>query len=375
MKKTFEIMLAAVCTASLLAPRAFALEDGVLAVTVEQSERNGAQIITESYLLPVGADPEALVKEPYELDGWQYAYDTMESHEIEMTEEKPVEESVTVETAENDMQSILSKLPLQKAYQDDDGFTGVMILDATTLKIEESGRKQISCTVTGTKTLSGLSRNDPALIPQTMSKSGVTLKLKNVNWSVDGFAIDESNLGGGTYTATASYAGTGCKTVVTGYQTTAAYRGTASRTFADHVECTITYLGTPLPEPSRAPEYITYAGCAVLALLALSWVLHRWYISTVRIYSAKTGEDDFKLVRRKHLSRKKPLIQLYEPSNCDYAAVIKKQMCRKMVGRTITVAMEKCAVHQLVKSGESDLWILVEPGKAIPRGTESTEDE
>lgn len=375
MKKTFEIMLAAACAASLLTPRAFALEDGVLAVTVEQSERNGAQIITESYLLPVGADPETLVKEPYELDGWQYVYDTMESREIELTEEKPVEESVTIETAENDMQSILSKLPLKKTYQDDGGYNGVMILDAATLKIEESGRKQTSYTVTGSKTLSGLPRNDPALIPQTMSKNGVTLKLKNVNWNVDGFAIDESNLGGGAYTATASYAGTGYQTVVTGYQTTAVYRGTASRTFADHIECTITYLGTPLPSPSRAPMYLTCAACALLVLLALVWVLHRWYISTVRIYAAKVGEDDFKLMRRRHLSRRKPLIQLYEPSNCDYAAVIKKQMCRKMVGRTITVAMEKCAVHQLVKSGESDLWILVEPGKEAPHGMDDTADE
>lgn len=379
MTKKINLFLLGIGTICTLTIPALALNAASYLEKSETSERGGQPVIVETYTLPIGENPDQLIKEPFDTDGVHYVHDITQTQEMQSHEEKFQEITVTAETKGNDMQEILAALPVKEAYSKE-GFTGELLLDTTSLKTERSGSKEVSYTVTGTKTVSGLERNDPALVPQTMSKSGLTLKLKNVNWSVDGYSIDENNLDGGTYTATASYSGTGYKTVATGYTTTAKYSGTVTRTQPDHLTCIITYVGTPIPTPDPEPEpepdldptfeqdapsVWLYASClwVAAALLLLIMLLRWWYTSTVRIYSAARGEDDFKLVRRRHLSRKYPKIRLYEPSNADYAVVVKRKMCRKLIGRTITVSMEKCTVKQTVRSGERDLWIMLEPWK------------
>lgn len=374
MTKKMKILVAGLGAAQLLALQVMNANTGILPAKAEQLERGGQPLLAETYTLPLGADPSGLIKEPFDLDGVHYEYDITQTQEVQNHQEKQQEITVTVETESDDTQEILAALPVKEAYESD-GFKGELLLDTATLKTEKAGTKEVGFSVSGTKTLTGLERNDPALVPQTMVKSGVTLKLKSVNWSVDGYSIDENNLGGGAYTATATYSGTGYKTVVTGYTTTARYSGTVTRTQPDHLDCMITYLGTPIQEPEPESEsgpfpertqVPLYAGIGVAGLgllVMVSLLLRWWHTTTVRIYSAKRGEDDFRLVRRRHLSRRHPKIRLYEPTNADYAVVVKRRMCRKLIGRTITVSMEKCTVRQTVRSGERDLWIMLEPWK------------
>lgn len=379
MTKKWNVVLMGIGAACMLMAPAAALNAAPYLDKSEMTDRNGQPLLVETYTLPIGEDPDQLVKEPFDADGIHYVHEITQTQEMQSHEERLQEITVTAETKNNDMQEILAALPVKQAYSKD-GFTGELLLDTTSLSTERSGSKEVSYTVTGTKTVSGLERNDPALVPQTMSKNGLTLKLKSVNWSVDGYSIDENNLDGGIYTATASYAGTGYKTVATGYITTARYSGTVKRSQPDHLTCIITYIGTPIPvrepdaeieqEPEAEPlleasSLWKYAGYlfAAAALLYLVLLLRWWHTTTVRIYAARQGEDDFRLIRRKHLSRKYPKIKLHEPSNADYAVVIKRRMCRKLMGRTITVSMEKCTVRQAVKSGEHDLWIMLEPWK------------
>ena len=57
-----------------------------------------------------------------------------------------------------------------------------------------------------------------------------------------------------SYTATASYSGTGSTRYATGYLTTADYAGTVTKTETQKIIYEVEYRGTPIPEPEPQEE-------------------------------------------------------------------------------------------------------------------------
>ena len=69
----------------------------------------------------------------------------------------------------------------------DDGlYSGTLSLDHTSLHTEATGYSTRSYTVSETKTISQLDRNDMSYVPATTIKDGVTLNLAGVDWQVTG---------------------------------------------------------------------------------------------------------------------------------------------------------------------------------------------
>ena len=124
--------------------------------------------------------------------------------------------------------------------------------DNTKITVEAAGYKTRSWTVSATRTYPNLSDADAYLIPKTITDSGRTLTLSNVDWQE----------AGDFYNATASYTGTASGRSVTGYTVTVEYSGEITKTSCDTVIYTAIFSAentshgeTHLdPEPDPTPE-------------------------------------------------------------------------------------------------------------------------
>ena len=89
---------------------------------------NGQQRLVKTYTLSPEVDPDELKEEDFSYDGYLYtwAYTTKVEHPY--LESKTVTETVTVNTAKNDLAQILAELSPSMPYEKD-GFSGELALD------------------------------------------------------------------------------------------------------------------------------------------------------------------------------------------------------------------------------------------------------
>lgn len=149
---------------------------------------NGQQRLVKTYTLSPEVDPDELKEEDFSYDGYLYtwAYTTKVEHPY--LESKTVTETVTVNTAKNELAQILAELSPSMPYEKD-GFSGELALDHTTLSTEASGYTTKYSKTTETKVIGNLDRNDMSYVPATTVKNGKTLTLANVEWQVTGTAL------------------------------------------------------------------------------------------------------------------------------------------------------------------------------------------
>ena len=124
--------------------------------------------------------------------------------------ENPVEETkvhteiITIETAKKDLSVVLENLEPTIEF-DDGNFKGTLALDHTSIVTEAAGYTTKSYTVTETKTIGQLDRNDMSYVPSTTVKDGRTLNLANVEWQVTGTDLVGEALMPSSYQAIAAY--------------------------------------------------------------------------------------------------------------------------------------------------------------------------
>ena len=96
MKKVIAFAL----TGVLLTGSAFALE--VPSETVVQN-LNGSQQVVKTYTLPLDADPQELIEEPFVLEGYLYTFADIVKTENPVNDTRVEPETVTIETAKDDL--------------------------------------------------------------------------------------------------------------------------------------------------------------------------------------------------------------------------------------------------------------------------------
>lgn len=165
-----------------LSTSAFALE--VPSETVVQN-LNGSQQVIKTYTLPPEGDPQELIEEPFVLEGYLYTFADIVKTENRADDTRAETETVTIETAKNDLSLILEQLAPTIDY-DDGQYQGTLTLDHTTIRTEAAGYTTKSYTVTAAKTIGPVDRNDMSYVPATTVKDGRTLNLSNVEWQVTG---------------------------------------------------------------------------------------------------------------------------------------------------------------------------------------------
>ena len=260
MKKLFCAVL--VCACVLCTGMAVPTE------TNQQDIADGKRIITRVYELTPEEDPESLIEEPFELDGYAYEYQSMTKEEHSRESVKAVSQKVTLETESGEWEEIVPQLASTVPYMDEDGYEGNLTLDTSSIRTEVKEYKTSSYTVSDTRTYTDLAYNDPALVPQTVTKNGMTLHLQDVTWTAQGGSGEAGTLFPSGYTATASYSAAASGRKAAGYITTAMYNGEVSKIEDTDITYTVTYLGTPVEEPRQSPSSLWIPLCGGGALTA-----------------------------------------------------------------------------------------------------------
>ena len=233
-------MLACLLLTAALVTNACALE--VPTDTTIQN-LNGSQQLIKTYTLSPGTDPQQLIEEPFEQEGYRYTFADIVKEENQVSDRKYHTETVTLETDTKDLGKILEQLDTTLDY-DDGTYSGVLTLDHTAIRTEAAGYTSQAKNLTATKTIGPLDRNDMSYVPATTVKDGVTLNLSNVDWQVIGTDLVGDTLSPASYQAVATYSGKSYHKVATGYVTSADYVGEVIRNDVESVTYKVTYLGT-----------------------------------------------------------------------------------------------------------------------------------
>ena len=216
-------------------------------ISSDQKQIEGSIFLTKVYEVAEDFDPSALVENGYEKDGYLFAYHKTDKKINENKQTKELSESIAIETATDNKEGILNRLPQTIEYNKED-FTGVLSLEHNSIATEVAAYKTQNTTLSTVREYTELMAADNSYIPQTAEKEGQTLQLTDVNWAVMGTGLSGDTLVPTEYKATATYSKTISDKVPSSYVTTAIYTGTVSKPEPTTITYTLTYVGTPIKE-------------------------------------------------------------------------------------------------------------------------------
>lgn len=221
---------------------------------VRTSEENGMIRLEKVYYLSTRDDPAAIPTGDFDREGRHYTLLDVLKNDLSETDAKDYIEVVTLDSGTKDMAEIIKVLEPEREITTEDGYTGILKPDYTKITVEAAGYKNNSWTVSATRTYPNLSDADASLIPKTITDSGRTLTLANVDWQE----------AGEFYNAVASYTGTASGRSVTGYTVSVEYSGEVTKTSRDTVIYTAVFSAEnashgethldPETDPTAAPE-------------------------------------------------------------------------------------------------------------------------
>ena len=311
---------------------------------------NGQQRMVKTYVLSPEADPDTLKEPSFDYDGFHYTWAYTTKEEQPYLETKAVTETVTVETSSKDLSAILAELAPSIAY-DKDGYTGELALDHTTLVTEAAGYTTKYSTVTDTKVIGNLDRNDMSYVPATTTKNGKTLSLVDVEWQVTGTDLVGEALVPSRYQAVATYSASSSYSAATGYVTTAEYSGEVTAEGIESITYTVVYTGAEIVPADGGGNGtgISLPGGAALPLIGgillvlLLGGLAFWLLKNrknVCVYIPGDRPNDYKLTEKFRVAPENPEIDITgaDLGGSGLVAVeVKKSLAKKLRGQVFTV--------------------------------------
>ena len=225
---------------------------GVYPISVEMVQDGKQEEIHKVYELKNSETPEMIPKNDFEHNGVWYELRDILKEELPSYETKQITEPVTLESQSNKMEDILPLIPAEKDVQTEDGFSGRLELDISSVKIESKGTGRSSYRKSVTRTYPNLAGADLQYIPKTTVEGGSTLQFSSVEWQSDNTANVDDYAITDRFTAIVTYSGTGTRSYSKGYIVTAEYKGTVSKTSMDITRYTAVFhsgdpvvVGTP----------------------------------------------------------------------------------------------------------------------------------
>ena len=206
---------------------------------VVETETGGGRRLEKVYLLTAADNPANIPTDDFEREGYRYTLLDVTRQDYTESEAREHTETVTLDSGTKDMDKIMPQLAATREVTTEDGFTGILTLDTSSITVEAAGYGSSSRTVTATRTYPNLSDADSSLIPKTITDGGRTLTLADVQWLE----------AGEFYNATASYTGTATSKYATGYVITAEYAGEVVKTISGEMIYTAVFSGTPINAP------------------------------------------------------------------------------------------------------------------------------
>lgn len=328
---------------------------------------NGQQRMVKTYVLSPDIDPETLKEPSFDYDGFTYTWAYTTKVEQPYLDTKTVSQIVTVETSSKELSDILATLAPSISY-DDGEYAGALALDHTTLSTEASGYTTKYGSVTETKVIGSLDRNDMSYIPATTVKNGRTLSLSHVDWQVIGTALVGEALVPSQYQAVATYSASTSWKAATGYVTSAEYRGEVVSEGVESITYTVVYTGEKIAaEDAHDISSISLsgfpwaavgaaAGLLLLAGLGACLFLRR---RNVCVYVPGDRPRDYKLVAKFRVSPETPEIDISGEavtSGGIVAVEVKRSLAKKLLGQAFTVRHTAGTHTYKITQGSHDDW-------------------
>ncbi len=138
--------------------------------------------INKVYQLSLSDDPSGIPTGDFDRNGRHYYLLDMVRKDELGVDTQPHTETITMDSDTGDLAEVLKRLDAQMEVTTEDGHTGTLVLDHTSVKVEVKGYKTSSRSLSATRTYPSLSDADLSLIPTTITDGGKTLTLADVQW-------------------------------------------------------------------------------------------------------------------------------------------------------------------------------------------------
>ena len=229
MKRVLSLLMLAMVLSLACIPSALAAETTSVCYPTSVTRSEDGREIRKVYDLGPNEDPAGISRSDFQQDGVHYTLVDLLKQELPENESRQHTETVTLESKNKDMASVLALLPQQREFVTDDGLSGVLTLQLDTVQVDVSGYGSSTKAVNVTRSYPNLAGQDTSYIPKTIQDGGRTLTLQDISWQTDNTSSLDGYAVGDRFTAVATYSGSATSSYVKGYQVTADYVGTVSR--------------------------------------------------------------------------------------------------------------------------------------------------
>lgn len=229
MKRILSLLMTAMILSAVMIPSALAADTSSACYPSSVTRSEDGREIRKVYDLGPEEDPAGIPRSDFQQDGVRYTLVDLLKQELPENESRQHVETVTLESKNKDMASVLELLPQQREFVTDDGLSGTLTLQLDTVQVDVSGYGSSTKAVNVTRSYPNLAGQDTSYIPKTIQDSGRTLTLQDISWQTDNTASLDGYAVGDRFTAVATYSGSATSSYVKGYTVTANYSGTVSR--------------------------------------------------------------------------------------------------------------------------------------------------
>ena len=269
MKRKLALCAAVLCLTMALAPTALAVDEVEVCYPTAITQSEDGTELRKFYDLGPEDNPAGIPRSDFEQDGFHYTLTDLLRQELPEHDERQHTETVSLQSADKDMASILALLPQEKEFITDDGYMGTLTLQLDTVQVEVSGYGSSTREVSATRSYPNLANQDTANIPKTIEENGRTLTLQTIDWQTDNTATMDGYALGDRFTAVATYTGSATSSYVKGYTVTADYTGTVGKINLDRVRYVAIFEGTPLQPVEEAPAAASFSWAVLLVPIGL----------------------------------------------------------------------------------------------------------
>ena len=229
MKRILALLMSAMILSAAMIPSALAADPSAACYPTSVTRSEDGKEIRKVYDLGPEEDPAGIPRSDFQQDGVHYTLVDLLKQELPENESRQHVETVTLESKNKDMASVLELLPQQREFVTADGLSGTLTLQLDTVQVDVSGYGSSTRAVNVTRSYPNLAGQDTSYIPKTIQDGGRTLTLQDISWQTDNTASLDGYDVGDRFTAVATHSGSATSSYVKGYTVTANYAGTVSR--------------------------------------------------------------------------------------------------------------------------------------------------
>ena len=272
MKRMLSLCAAALCLTLALTPTTLAADfepavpDAKVCYPTAIVRNDDGTELKKIYDLSPEDDPAGIARSDFEKDGYHYTLVELLRQELPQEESREHTETVSLQSAKKDMESVLAILPQEKEFITDDGLIGTLTLRLDTVQVEPSGYGSSTKQLSVKRSYPNLAEQDTQYIPKSIEDGGRTLTLSDIQWQTDNTANMDGYAVADRYTAVVTYTGSATSSYVKGYTVTADYTGTVSRIALNRVRYVAIFEGVPIQsaEPAKTAGAVSLRWSYVL---------------------------------------------------------------------------------------------------------------